>query len=165
MADNWAAQWTSPIRAPSGERWDFGRGGSRAMIGTHPCYSPDKDLVIPVFAPPQRWLGSATDAGADNRTRRTFAYFSGNLGLNEPARYARGVRRRLHAAFGATEGWRLVGNRGGRYASDMEDAEFCIVPPGGDGWSSRVDDAVRHVDAPCERSACGAAAATPVAAR
>ena len=146
MADNWTAQWRKPIRAPSGARWDFGPGGSRALIGTHPCYSPSKDLVIPVFAAPRKWLGAIGHpaGGVDNRTRRTLAYFSGNLGLNEPARYARGVRQRLHAAFGNTEGWRLVGHRGARYASDIEDAVFCIVPPGGDGWSSRVDDAVHR---------------------
>ena len=23
-------------------------------------------------------------------------------------------------------------------------SQFCLVPPGGDGWSSRVDDAVRQ---------------------
>ena len=140
MADNWTAQWRQPIRAPSGARWDFGAGGSRALIGTHPCYSPSKDLVIPVFAAPRKWLSAIGHPArdVDNRTRRTLAYFSGNLGLNEPARYARGVRRRLHAAFGNTEGWRLVGNRGARYASDMEDAVFCIVPPGGDGWSSSM---------------------------
>ena len=25
------------------------------MIGLHPCYDPKKDLVVPVFAPPEKW--------------------------------------------------------------------------------------------------------------
>ena len=41
-------------------------------------------------------------------------------------------------------GWMLVGNRGALYSRDLSSSDFCIVPPGGDGWSSRVDDAVRH---------------------
>ena len=38
----------------------------------------------------------------------------------------------------------LVGKRGALYSRDLSTSDFCIVPPGGDGWSSRVDDAVRH---------------------
>ena len=38
----------------------------------------------------------------------------------------------------------LVGKRGGLYSLDLSSSDFCLVPPGGDGWSSRVDDAVRH---------------------
>mmetsp|Transcript_463 Transcript_463/g.1206 ORF Transcript_463/g.1206 Transcript_463/m.1206 type:complete len:785 (+) Transcript_463:202-2556(+) len=78
------------------------------------------------------------------RERKTFAYFSGNLALREPLKYARGVRHRLWAAFNRTQGWMLVGGRGGRYSQDLSESEFCVVPPGGDGWSSRLDDAVRH---------------------
>ena len=44
-----------------------------------------------------------------------------------------------------------MGNRGARYSSDLARAQFCLVPPGGDGWSSRVDDAVRQA---CNPQAC-----------
>ena len=54
QADNWESDWRSDVRAPNGERWGF-PGGSRAMIGKHACHDPRKDLVIPVFSPPQQW--------------------------------------------------------------------------------------------------------------
>ena len=54
QADNWESDWRSDVRAPNGERWRF-PGGSRAMIGKHACHDPRKDLVIPVFSPPQQW--------------------------------------------------------------------------------------------------------------
>ena len=54
-----------------------------------------------------------------------------------------------------------MGNRGARYSSDLARAQFCLVPPGGDGWSSRVDDAVRQACKPqaikpqaCKPQAC-----------
>ena len=216
IPDNWEHVWHLDERAPNGQRWGFHEagwaGGSRAMIGRHPCYHPDKDLVIPVYAPPSKWdrspwvLESAADAtraakGDDDadadalpshprlgqqrpgsggpgrrgrlglgwrgrrwqqrqqareaagegarrerylQPRRTLAYFSGNLAYNEPLKYARGVRHKLRQAFLGKPGWRLVGNSGGMYSHELSNAEFCIVPPGGDGWSSRVDDSVRH---------------------
>ena len=67
------------------------------MIGSHACYQPGKDLVIPVFAPPQKWSASpwlyqdklTSDQAfrthdVINRKRPTLAYFSGNLAHNEP---------------------------------------------------------------------------------
>lgn len=53
MADNWESNWASPIRGIDGRVWTF-PGGSRAMIGRHPCYDPRKDIVIPVFTTPDR---------------------------------------------------------------------------------------------------------------
>ena len=76
--------------------------------------------------------------------RKTLAYFSGNLAEREPLKYARGVRHRLRQAFLGKPGWMLVGKRGGLYSRDLSTSEFSIVPPGGDGWSSRVDDSVRR---------------------
>ena len=113
------------------------------MIGDHPCYRPDKDIVIPVFSPPGYWSETPWLSGRMPK-RGTFAYFSGNLAQREPLKYARGIRHRLRKAFLATPGWKLYGNRGNAYSHDLARSEFCIVPPGGDGWSSRVDDAVRH---------------------
>ena len=79
------------------------------------------------------------------RARRpTLAYFSGNLAQNEPLKYARGIRHRLMKAFYGAPGWTLIGKAGGYYSRDLSESIFCLVPPGGDGWSSRVDDAVRH---------------------
>jgi len=116
------------------------------MIGHHPCYDPAKDIVVPVFKPPSALTSSPflRPPGSPSPPRKTLAYFSGNLAGNEPAKYSRGIRHRLVAAFRGKDGWRLVGNRGGDYGRDLSTSEFCIVPPGGDGWSSRVDDAVRH---------------------
>ena len=153
--DNWMMAWSTPYRAPWGERWDFDLGkrgdrfrGSRALIGEHACYDPRKDLVLPVFATPDKfgaspWLKGRPAAAVD-AARPTLAYFSGNLAEHEPKKYSRGVRHRLRAAFRGKPGWMLVGNRGPRYSSDLASSQFCIVPPGGDGWSSRADDAVRH---------------------
>ena len=202
IPDNWEHAWFAVERAPNGQRWGFERGGrlgSRGMIGTHPCYDPLKDIVIPVYSPPSNWWRSplvlessphqeqpqqqqqqggvatgaaaAAEAGATrsaysgtgaadnedeeaqmwaaarsmlNAPRPTLAYFSGNLAVNEPLKYARGVRHRLRAAFRGKPGWKLVGKAGSAYSVDLGSSEFCLVPPGGDGWSSRVDDSVRH---------------------
>ena len=145
MADNWRVDWRTDIRAPSGKRWSF-PGGSLAMIGDHPCFDPRKDLVIPVFRPPSHYADSPwlRSAGTPTVERSTLAYFSGNLAEREPLKYARGIRHRLRESFSRRPGWVLVRDRGHRYSNDLASAEFCIVPPGGDGWSSRVDDAVRH---------------------
>jgi len=155
MADNWESDWRSPIRGIDGRVWTFG-SGSRSMIGIHPCYNPRKDILIPVFANPDRILSSywlaeppAGSGGSPalallDAPRPTLAYFSGNLATNEPIKYSRGVRHRLVATFKGKPGWMLVGGRGNAYARDLSTSQFCIVPPGGDGWSSRVDDAVRH---------------------
>ena len=142
MADNWSADWRVDTRAPAGKRWHF-PGGSRAMIGDHPCYVASKDLVIPVFSPPSQWENTPW-LSSSPPPRDNLAYFSGNLAHNEPLKYSRGIRHRLRKSFQHTPGWRLFGNRGGAYSRDLARSEFCIVPPGGDGWSSRVDDAVRH---------------------
>ena len=142
-ADNWESDWRADVRAPNGERWRF-PGGSRAMIGKHACHDPRKDLVIPVFSPPQQWAASPWLRPKPPPVRTTLAYFSGNLAEKEPLKYARGVRHRLRKAFLGKPGWVLVGKRGALYSRDLSSSEFCIVPPGGDGWSSRVDDAVRH---------------------
>ena len=165
IPDNWEATWTLDERAPNGQRWSFPRrGGSRAMIGKHPCYTPGKDLVIPVYAPPAKWRsspwlhenvmaaalarrtggGTSVEVKPAKAPRPTLAYFSGNLAEHEPLKYARGIRHRLRAAFAKKPGWRLVGKAGAAYSKDLSQSEFCIVPPGGDGWSSRVDDSVRH---------------------
>jgi hypothetical protein len=88
-------------------------------------------------------LANAADALLDT-PRPTLAYFSGNLARNEPLKYSRGVRHRLVSSFDGKPGWMLVSGRGARYSHDLRSSQFCIVPPGGDGWSSRVDDAVRH---------------------
>ena len=187
VPDNWEAHWTLDQRAPAGQAWSFPparQGGSRALIGTHPCYRPDRDLVIPVFAPVAKWqatpwlrtatekpaekptempaaqqpaqhgaqqhravLGTAQSARPppwDSQPRTTLAYFSGNLAQNEPLKYGRGIRQRLYKAFKGVPGWHLENKVGSRYSNDLSTSYFCIVPPGGDGWSSRVDDAVRH---------------------
>ena len=159
VPDNWEHDWRIDERAPNGQRWSFPKnGGSRSMIGKHPCYDPLKDIVIPVFASHQKWMSSPWlwRGGKDREERRNarslavnaprpnLAYFSGNLALNEPTKYARGIRHRLHKAFSTTKGWKLIGKAGGRYSLDLSQSDFCLVPPGGDGWSSRTDDAVRH---------------------
>lgn len=143
MADIWSSNWSPDTRAPSGKRWQFPKG-SRSMIGDHPCYVPSKDIVIPVFSPPGYWSDTPWLSTTTAPPRKTFAYFSGNLAEREPLKYARGIRHRLRKSFMNTPGWKLYGNRGSAYSHDLARSEFCIVPPGGDGWSSRVDDSVRH---------------------
>ena len=170
--DNWKWPVEYSVRAPWGERWDFAREvaqasrrgaalrGSLALIGEHKCYDPAKDLVIPVLAAPDKFAASPwlKRDGSSDGARPTLAYFSGNLAEHERKKYSRGIRHRLRAAFLGKPGWQLVGNRGPRYSSDLARAQFCLVPPGGDGWSSRVDDAVRQA---CNPQACNPKPATP----
>lgn len=142
MADDWTADWRADSRAPSGKKWSF-PGGSRSMIGEHPCYVAGKDIVIPVFSPPSKWANTPW-LSFQPAERTIFAYFSGNLAEREPLKYSRGIRHRIRSSFRHTKGWKLVGNQGMSYSTDLSSSEFCLVPPGGDGWSSRVDDSVRH---------------------
>ena len=127
MADIWSANWNSDTRAPAGKRWRFPRG-SRAMIGEHRCYSPSKDIVVPVFSPPSYWsetpwLDDCAAGAVDLR-----------LLLRQP-RPARAAQVRVASAIdcavvqrhGRLEALRQPGRR---VQPRPRALEFCIVPPG-----------------------------------
>ncbi|KAG2455017.1 hypothetical protein HYH02_000842 [Chlamydomonas schloesseri] len=115
----------------------------------HPCYNPDKDLVIPAFKAPGHYASSGL-VGAPTRERDLLFFFRGDVGKRRQPNYSRGVRQAIYRA--AKEGdWAtkhkfFIGGHDdikGEYSNMLGRAKFCLVAPG-DGWSARMEDAVLH---------------------
>ncbi|KAK3148234.1 hypothetical protein QOZ80_3BG0292440 [Eleusine coracana subsp. coracana] len=126
--------------------------------GSHPCFDPRKDLVIPAWKEPNPgaiWL-KLWARPRNNRT--TFFYFNGNLGpAFEGGRpedtYSMGIRQKLAAEFSSTPNKQgnfgrqhttnvVVTNlRTEKYYEELASSVFCGVLPG-DGWSGRMEDSM-----------------------
>ncbi|KAK9909083.1 hypothetical protein WJX75_006916 [Coccomyxa subellipsoidea] len=123
--------------------------GWRHIIEGHPCYNPDKDLIIPAFVPPARILPSPL-TGAPEGPRPILLFFRGDVGLNRRPNYSRGIRQRLYALAKERQ-WRerhqiWIGTKEdilGGYPELLSSSMFCLVVPG-DGWSPRAEDAMLH---------------------
>ena len=133
-------------------------------IKGHPCYSPDKDLVIPSFKPPSQHSSSLIHTDADPFVKREILLsFIGELGRGTRLKhYSRGIRQKIDQ-LSQKGGWLekhkvLIGKpddiqkavRGGFIPSDIKSysdvlsrSKFCLVAPG-DGWSSRAEDSILH---------------------
>ncbi|KAI4300757.1 hypothetical protein L6164_034095 [Bauhinia variegata] len=126
--------------------------------GNHPCFDPDKDLVLPSWKVPDiTSLGSKLWARPHEK-RKTLFYFNGNLG---PAythgrpedTYSMGIRQKLSEEFGSiknkegklgkqhTEDVIVTNVRSENYHLDIATSVFCGVLPG-DGWSGRMEDSI-----------------------
>ncbi|KAK3272306.1 hypothetical protein CYMTET_19393 [Cymbomonas tetramitiformis] len=97
--------------------------GAAGIIGTHPCFDPKKDIVIPQFKP------KLVPQNCFERKRQSFMYFCGRLGDPVDPEYSRGVRQEF--------------NRSPTYEHDLCDSIFCLAPPGS-GHSPRVVDSITH---------------------
>ncbi|CAN1183526.1 Probable glucuronoxylan glucuronosyltransferase F8H [Linum perenne] len=126
--------------------------------GTHPCFDPDKDLVLPSWKRPD---ASSLRMGLWARPlqmRKTLFYFNGNLGpayeYGRPeASYSLGIRQKLAEEFGSSPnkdgklGKQHVDDvivtpmRTENYHVDLASSVFCGVLPG-DGWSGRMEDSI-----------------------
>lgn len=126
--------------------------------GKHPCFDPDKDLVLPAWKRPDVNALSTKLWARPLEKRKTLFYFNGNLGpayLNgrPEALYSMGIRQKLAEEFGSTPN--KDGNLGKQHAEnvivsplrsesyheDLASSVFCGVMPG-DGWSGRMEDSI-----------------------
>ncbi|GIL74998.1 hypothetical protein Vretifemale_4847 [Volvox reticuliferus] len=123
--------------------------GYLTHIRGHPCYDPQKDLVIPAFKQPNHYRESPL-LGKPTKPRDIFLFFRGDVGKRRMPMYSRGVRQKLYQ-LAVDNKWRekhniLVGDTRdihGEYSDLLSRSLFCIVAAG-DGWSARMEDAVLH---------------------
>ncbi|CAH9127653.1 unnamed protein product [Cuscuta epithymum] len=126
--------------------------------GNHPCFDPNKDLVLPAWKRPDGGSLSAKFWARPREERKTLFYFNGNLGPayengRPEATYSMGIRQKVAEEFGSSRNKK--GELGKQYAQDivvtplradnyheeLATSLFCGVMPG-DGWSGRMEDSI-----------------------
>ncbi|GLC75556.1 hypothetical protein PLESTF_001656500 [Pleodorina starrii] len=122
----------------------------------HPCFDPNKDLVVPAFKHPGHYRRSPYLGTSEPVERDIFAFFLGDMRMEpnrDPAcRYSRCIRQRMYNISRAHR-WKeehriWYGDRkdmgsNSDYSALLARSTFCFVLPG-DGWSPRMEDAVLH---------------------
>ncbi|KAG2494841.1 hypothetical protein HYH03_007081 [Edaphochlamys debaryana] len=113
----------------------------------HPCYNPDKDLVIPAFKQPRHYSESAL-LGQTAPDKDLLFFFKGDVGKHRLPQYSRGIYNMSKDGGWAGKHRFLIGDRedadvAGSYTELLARSVFCLVT-GGDGWSARMEDAVLH---------------------
>ncbi|XP_050227450.1 uncharacterized protein LOC126677057 [Mercurialis annua] len=131
---------------------------SSDQIGGHPCFDPDKDLVLPAWKRPDAGALSSKLWARPLEKRNTLFFFNGNLGPGYPngrpeASYSMGIRQKIGEEFGSSpnkegklgkqyaEDVIVTPSRSENYNDDLASSVFCGVLPG-DGWSGRMEDSV-----------------------
>lgn len=126
--------------------------------GNHPCFEPEKDLVLPAWKRPEPGAIWLKLWARPYKERTTLFYFNGNLGpAYENGRpentYSMGIRQKLAEEFGSTPdkegklGRQHIANvtvtplRSPKYFEELANSLFCGVLPG-DGWSGRMEDSI-----------------------
>lgn len=126
--------------------------------GNHPCFDPEKDLVLPAWKRPDVYSLGLKLWARPREERKTLFYFNGNLGPafehgRPEATYSMGIRQKLAEEFGSTpnkdgklgkqhaEDVIVTPLRSDNYHEDLASSIFCGVMPG-DGWSGRMEDSV-----------------------
>ncbi|KAJ7972241.1 exostosin family protein [Quillaja saponaria] len=139
----WADNWD---KVPSDRR------------GNHPCFDPDKDLVLPAWKMPDVAALSSKFWTWTREKRKTLFYFNGNLGSAYPhgrpePSYSMGIRQKLAEEFGSSPNKEsklgkqhavdviVTPLRTENYHMDLASSVFCGVLPG-DGWSGRMEDSI-----------------------
>ncbi|GMH18719.1 hypothetical protein Nepgr_020560 [Nepenthes gracilis] len=126
--------------------------------GSHPCFDPRKDLVLPAWKQPNLdSLRSKFWARPLDQREKLF-YFNGNLGSayangRPEATYSMGIRQKLAKEFGSSpdkdgklgkqhqDDVFVTPLRSENYHEDLATSLFCGVLPG-DGWSGRMEDSI-----------------------
>jgi hypothetical protein len=120
--------------------------GLLALIGHHRCYTPGKDIVVPIWKSPDAYTDSPF-LGAPAFPRDIFAFHRGRV-MPTMLRYSLGVRQKLDAEARAGN-WRIKyriqveEDQPGSYSQLLARSLFCFVMQG-DGWSARFADAISH---------------------
>ncbi|XP_048225885.1 uncharacterized protein LOC8278954 isoform X2 [Ricinus communis] len=126
--------------------------------GRHPCFDPDKDLVLPAWKRPDVSALSTKLWARPLERRKTLFFFNGNLGPAYPngrpeLSYSMGIRQKLAEEFGSSpnkdgklgkqhaEDVIVTPLRSENYHEDLASSIFCGVLPG-DGWSGRMEDSI-----------------------
>ncbi|GIL69673.1 hypothetical protein Vretifemale_506 [Volvox reticuliferus] len=122
----------------------------------HPCFDPEKDLVIPAFKQPSHYRKSPYMGMVGPVTRTIFAFFQGDLrmepGRDPACRYSRCIRQRMYnlskdqlwkEKYDIWYGDRKDMDSNFDYSEMLSRSTFCFVLPG-DGWSPRLEDSVLH---------------------
>ncbi|XP_020104566.1 uncharacterized protein LOC109721384 isoform X2 [Ananas comosus] len=126
--------------------------------GDHPCFDPEKDIVLPAWKRPDPGAIWLKLWARPRKERTTLFYFNGNLGpAYENGRpeetYSMGIRQRLAKEFGSTPNKKgelgkqhtpnvtVTPLRSSRYYEEIASSLFCGVLPG-DGWSGRMEDSI-----------------------
>ncbi|XP_059646319.1 uncharacterized protein LOC132292199 isoform X1 [Cornus florida] len=139
----WADNWD---RIPSDRR------------GNHPCFDPDKDLVLPAWKVPDVDALSLKLWATPREKRKILFYFNGNLGPafengRPEATYSMGIRQKVADEFASSpnkegklgkqhaEDVIVTPLRSDNYHQDLATSIFCGVMPG-DGWSGRMEDSI-----------------------
>ncbi|KAL5708110.1 adenylosuccinate synthase [Ranunculus cassubicifolius] len=139
------------------DNWD---GIPSTRRGNHPCFDPDKDLVIPAWKQPDPDSLRLKLWSRPRKDRKRLFYFNGNLGSaythgRPEDTYSMGIRQKLAKEFGSSpdkEGKfgrqnssdvMVTPLRSDNYYEDLGNSIFCGVLPG-DGWSGRMEDSVLH---------------------
>ncbi|CAI0377079.1 unnamed protein product [Linum tenue] len=137
------------------DNWDTITSDRR---GTHPCFDPHKDLVLPAWKRPDAGSLSMKLWARPLEMRKTLFYFNGNLGPayengRPEATYSLGIRQKLAEEFGSSpnkdgklgkqhmEDVIVTSQRTENYHGDLANSLFCGVLPG-DGWSGRMEDSI-----------------------
>ncbi|GJP79128.1 hypothetical protein CLOP_g9378 [Closterium sp. NIES-67] len=132
----------------------------RGVRGEHPCFDPDKDVVMPAWKVPGVWARAQKIKSPTLESRPTLFYFNGNLGSafehgRVEAKYSMGIRQKVAQYFASTPNKEgrlglqrqedvIVTNRHtGEYGQQLSSSRFCGVFPG-DGFSARMEDAMLH---------------------
>ncbi|KAM0937662.1 putative xylogalacturonan beta-1,3-xylosyltransferase [Dioscorea sansibarensis] len=130
------------------DNWDF---ISPRRRGNHPCFDPDKDLVLPAWKRPDPGALFLKFFSRPRKERTTLFYFNGNLGSTYGGRPQK--RQKLAEEFGSTPnlegklGRQHTKNvtvtplRSSHYNEELAKSVFCGVLPG-DGWSGRMEDSI-----------------------
>eukprot|EP00208_Stichococcus_sp_RCC1054_P003318 CAMPEP_0206142432 /NCGR_PEP_ID=MMETSP1473-20131121/16814_1 /ASSEMBLY_ACC=CAM_ASM_001109 /TAXON_ID=1461547 /ORGANISM="Stichococcus sp, Strain RCC1054" /LENGTH=314 /DNA_ID=CAMNT_0053537429 /DNA_START=144 /DNA_END=1089 /DNA_ORIENTATION=+ len=138
--------YSAPFSLESGRDW-------RDVFQSppHPCFDPEKDLVIPTVHMVSEFEDSPM-LGSTPLPRTKLAYWRGETGIGTRLpQFSRGLRQRLKTA--AEEGsWEqqhgivIQGHAeptNQSYSAALASSMFCVVLPG-DGWARRADDAILH---------------------
>eukprot|EP00798_Chlamydomonas_sp_ICE-L_P002472 gene2472-5422_t len=67
----------------------------RLIYKGHPCYNPEKDLVIPGFKIPSHFDASPLLGAAPAENRHLLLFFRGDCGHNRLPQYSRGIRQKV----------------------------------------------------------------------
>ncbi|MEW5312044.1 MAG: hypothetical protein WDW38_003706 [Sanguina aurantia] len=117
----------------------------------HPCYDPVKDLAIPLFKDPNH-MHASPYLGRPQPKRDLLMSFRGDMGRHRGhdtmCFYSRCLRQRLYN-ISQTQRWNEtynihIGERddvSGEYSDLLTRSVFAILLPG-EGWSSRMEDAL-----------------------
>jgi hypothetical protein len=139
--DNYTFEIVSP-RLPNG--W------LSSTSKAHPCYRPDRDLVIPSVKSHHHYSQSPLMGRRSVKHRNILFLFRGDVGKRRLSHYSRGVRQLLYQ-LSKELGWREkhqvfigdVDDVKGDYSDLLTRSKFCLVPAG-DGWSARSEDSILH---------------------